>query len=118
MRSCGRRSKLACFSGDRAIPPAGHGHLWRTWRVHCVGMLTSAAASSGPADSSSINTMAFDPSTLCARTSAGEEELATPTRGLALGQRRVLTLLQSPAAVAELAQKHHLEPEKLARDLA
>jgi TonB family protein len=36
---------------------------------------------------------------------------------LTLGQRRVLSLLQTPAAVEELAQKHHLEPEKLARDL-
>lgn len=54
---------------------------------------------------------------LCARTSAGEAELATPSQGLTLGQRRVLTLLQSPAAVEELAEKNHLEPEKLARDL-
>jgi len=61
--------------------------------------------------------MAFDSSTLCARTSAGEAELATPRQGLSLGQRRVLTLLQSPVAVDELAQQHRLEPEKLARDL-
>jgi periplasmic protein TonB len=62
-------------------------------------------------------TMAFDSSTLCARTTAGEAELATPRQGLSLGQRRVLTLLQSPAAVDEVAQKHGLEPDKLARDL-
>jgi periplasmic protein TonB len=62
--------------------------------------------------------MPFDSSTLCARTSAGEAELATPSQGLSLGQRRVLTLLQSPAAVEELAEKHHLEPEKLAKDLS
>ncbi len=61
--------------------------------------------------------MPFDPSTLCARTTAGEAELATATQGLTLGQRRVLTLLESPAAVEELAEKFHLEPEKLARDL-
>jgi protein TonB len=61
--------------------------------------------------------MAFDSSTLCARTSAGEAELATPSQGLSLGQRRVLTLLQNPVAVDELAQQHRLEPEKLARDL-
>jgi hypothetical protein len=36
---------------------------------------------------------------------------------LSLGQRRVLALLQAPIAVDELAQRHHLEPEKLARDL-
>ena len=56
-------------------------------------------------------------STLCARTSAGEAELSTPSQGLSLGQRRVLTLIQNPIAVDELAQQHRLEPEKLARDL-
>ena len=61
--------------------------------------------------------MAFDSSTLSARTSAGEAELATPSQGLSLGQRRVLTLLENPIAVEELAQQHRLEPEKLARDL-
>jgi len=61
--------------------------------------------------------MAFDSSTLCARTSAGDAELATPNLGLALGQRRVLGLLRRPVAVDELAQEHRLEPEKLARDL-
>jgi protein TonB len=61
--------------------------------------------------------MAFDPSTLCARTTAGEAELATPRQGLALGQRRVLTLMDSPVAVDELAEKHRLDPDKLARDL-
>jgi len=61
--------------------------------------------------------MAFDSSTLCARTAAGEAELAKPSQGLSLGQRRVLSLLQDPAAVDELAQNHHLDPDKLARDL-
>ena len=61
--------------------------------------------------------MTFDSSTLCARTTAGDAELATPRQGLSLGQRRVLTLLQNPAAVDELAQQNRLEPEKLARDL-
>jgi TonB family protein len=61
--------------------------------------------------------MPFDSSTLCARTSAGEAELSTPSQGLSLGQRRVLTLIQNPIAVDELAQQHRLEPEKLARDL-
>ena len=61
--------------------------------------------------------MAFDSSVLCARTSAGEAELALASQGLSLGQRRVLTLLQNPAAVDELAQNHRLEPDKLARDL-
>ncbi len=61
--------------------------------------------------------MAFDSSTLCARTVSGEAELATPSQGLSLGQRRVLALMQDPVAVDELAQRHRLEPEKLARDL-
>ena len=61
--------------------------------------------------------MALDSSTLCARTSSGDAELATPSQGLSLGQRRVLVLLQNPVAVGELAQQHRLEPEKLARDL-
>ena len=61
--------------------------------------------------------MALDSSTLCARTSAGEAELATARQGLSLGQRRVLTLVQNPVAVDELAQEHRLEPDKLARDL-
>jgi periplasmic protein TonB len=61
--------------------------------------------------------MQLDPSTLCARTTAGEAELATPSQGLALGQRRVLTLLQDPVAVDELAERHRLDPDKLARDL-
>jgi hypothetical protein len=61
--------------------------------------------------------MAFDSSKLCARTTAGEAELAMPSQGLSLGQRRVLTLLQNPVAVDELARQHRLEPENLARDL-
>jgi TonB family protein len=61
--------------------------------------------------------MTFDSSTLCARTAAGDAELAVPALGLSLGQRRVLALLQNPFAVDELAQKHHLDPAKLERDL-
>ncbi len=61
--------------------------------------------------------MAFDSETICARTAAGEAELAKPSQGLSLGQRRVLGLLQDPSAVEELAQRHHLDPDKLARDL-
>ncbi|HQR11243.1 MAG TPA: TonB family protein [Casimicrobiaceae bacterium] len=61
--------------------------------------------------------MAFDPSTLCARTTAGDAELVTPSQGLSLGQRRVLNLLENPAAVDELAETNRLDPEKLARDL-
>ncbi len=61
--------------------------------------------------------MTFDSSAHYARTPAGEAELALPSKGLSLGQRRVLTWLENPTAADELAQKHHLEPGKLARDL-
>lgn len=61
--------------------------------------------------------MAFDPTSACARTAAGDAELSLPALGLSLGQRRLLTLLQSPAAAAELAQKYQLEPVRLERDL-
>ncbi len=62
--------------------------------------------------------MTFDSSTLFARTPAGDAELSLPALGLALGQRRVLTLLQNPSTADELARKFHLEPAKLERDLA
>jgi protein TonB len=62
--------------------------------------------------------MILDPDTVCARTAAGEGELARPTHGLALGQRRVLTLLESPRSIANLAAEHRLDVERLDRDLA
>jgi protein TonB len=97
-----------CMEGSRALDP---GHELRD------GILAFAVLLPEPAGIFSKKTMAFDSSTLCARTTSGEAELATPRQGLSLGQRRVLTLLQNPAAVDEVAQKHGLEPDKLARDL-
>lgn len=61
--------------------------------------------------------MSLDPATVCARTHAGEQELAKPSRGLALGQRRVLSLLGDPCAFEELVARHALDDERLTRDL-
>ncbi|HEY5308982.1 MAG TPA: hypothetical protein VIK97_10770, partial [Casimicrobiaceae bacterium] len=61
--------------------------------------------------------MTLDPATLCARTAAGEAEIAVATNGLSLSQRRVLSLLEDPAAFDELADRHRMEPVKLSRDL-
>jgi len=61
--------------------------------------------------------MAFDPATLLSRTTAGDSELSTPTSGLSLGQRKLLTYLDQPHALEELAAEHALEPVKLDRDL-
>lgn len=62
--------------------------------------------------------MPLDPSTLCARTTAGDAELAAPRHGLAIAQRRLLTLLDQPLALDELAARPGLQPERLERDLA
>jgi len=52
------------------------------------------------------------------RTPAGNAELATPSHGLSLAQRRFLTLLDPPASVAEVARRHALDPVRLDRDAA
>ncbi len=62
--------------------------------------------------------MNLDPATVCARTLAGDQEMAKPTHGLGLGQRRVLSLLADPCALEEFAARHALESERLSRDLA
>jgi len=61
--------------------------------------------------------MPFDPATLVARTNAGDAELITPTHGLALGQRRLLSQLESPQGFDELLAEHALDAEKTERDL-
>jgi TonB family protein len=65
-----------------------------------------------------MRNMQLDPDTACARTAAGESELLAATHGLSLGQRRVLTLLESPRSIASLAAEHRLDVVKLDRDLA
>jgi protein TonB len=61
--------------------------------------------------------MPLDPSTLCARTAAGDAELAAPRHGLAIAQRRLLTLLDQPLALDDLAARPGLQPDRLERDL-
>ncbi|HVJ76168.1 MAG TPA: TonB family protein [Casimicrobiaceae bacterium] len=62
--------------------------------------------------------MPLDPSTLCARTTAGDAELAAPRHGLAIAQRRLLTLLDQPLPLDELAARPGLQPDRLERDLS
>ncbi|MCL4762334.1 MAG: hypothetical protein KJ018_11265 [Burkholderiales bacterium] len=61
--------------------------------------------------------MHFDPTTVCVRTFAGAAEARHPVRGLAVGARRVLVLLDRPCALAHFAARHHLRPARLERDL-
>jgi protein TonB len=51
------------------------------------------------------------------RTAAGDHEIAVPSLGLSLTQRRLLTLLDSPIAAQSLAERSGLPPEKFIRDL-
>ena len=60
----------------------------------------------------------LDPATLCARTAAGDAELAAPRHGLAIAQRRLLSFLDHPMGVDELAKRPGVLPERLGRDLA
>jgi len=60
--------------------------------------------------------MDIDPATICARTAAGEAELAQAKNGLTLPQRKALSLLAAPRAYAEFAAENHLDPQRLARD--
>ena len=52
------------------------------------------------------------------RTPAGDAELATPSYGLSLAQRRFLTLLDTAASVADVARRHALDPVRVDRDAA
>ena len=62
--------------------------------------------------------MEIDPATICARTGAGETELAQAKSGLTLPQRKALSLLAAPRVYAEFAAENHLDPERLGRDFA
>jgi len=59
-----------------------------------------------------------DASTLLRRTTAGDAELAVPANGLSLTQRRVLTLLDTPIRLRDLAAGQALGDERLARELS
>jgi hypothetical protein len=61
--------------------------------------------------------MYYEPDTLWGRTIDGEKEVAAAQSGLSLGQRRLLTLLDSPRTFASLAAKHHLEVTRLEQEL-
>lgn len=61
--------------------------------------------------------MPLDPSTLCARTAAGDAELAAPRHGLAIAQRRLLSLLDRPMPLDELAGRPGVLPDRLEKDL-
>ena len=52
------------------------------------------------------------------RTRAGDAELATPSHGLSLTQRRILTLLDTPATLGDLARRHALDAARVERDAA
>jgi len=61
--------------------------------------------------------MPFDPSNVCARTAAGDAELARPSKGLALAQRKLLAALDAPLILDELATRYGVENARLIRDL-
>ena len=61
--------------------------------------------------------MQLDPTTVCLRSFAGEDEARKATHGLSIAQRRVLVLLDRPRALATFAALHHLEPRRFERDL-
>ena len=90
----------------------------RQLRLQCVGMLASAAASRGQ-ELILVNKINATGSqhVLCPDwRRRGRTGHAQPRIGP--GQRRLLTLVQNPIAVDELAERHRLDPDKLARDLA
>jgi len=62
--------------------------------------------------------MPLDPSTLIARTAAGDAELAAPRHGLVIAQRRLLTILDHPVPLDELVARPGVHPDRLERDLA
>jgi len=62
--------------------------------------------------------MPLDPATLCARTAAGDAEMAAPRHGLAIAQRRLLSFLDHPLGIDELGHRPGVTPERLERDLA
>lgn len=61
--------------------------------------------------------MYYDPDTIWGRTVQGDHEIATPTSGLSLVQRRVLQQLAQPRTFATLAARHHFDAPKLEHEL-
>jgi hypothetical protein len=66
---------------------------------------------------STKRTMYYEPDTIWGRTVQGEKEVAAAKSGLSLGQRRLLTMLDSPRTFAALAAKHQMEVTRLEQEL-
>jgi hypothetical protein len=64
-----------------------------------------------------VTPMQLDPTTICLRSFAGDDEARKATHGLSIAQRRILVLLDRPRALATFAALHHLEPRRFERDL-
>ncbi|MBS0320527.1 MAG: hypothetical protein JSR18_08305, partial [Proteobacteria bacterium] len=62
--------------------------------------------------------MPLDSNTQVTRTAAGVDELSKPTHGLSLGQRKLLTFLDTPCTFGALLGANPLDPDKAERDLA
>ena len=58
----------------------------------------------------------MDSSKVLRRTPAGDSEVAVPANGLSITQRRILTLLDTPARLDDLAVGQALDPERLCRE--
>jgi hypothetical protein len=61
--------------------------------------------------------MQLDPTTVCLRSFAGDDEARKATHGLSLVQRRILVLLDRPRTLVTFAALHRLEPRRFERDL-
>ena len=61
--------------------------------------------------------MQLDPTTVCLRSFAGDDEVRKATHGLSLVQRRILVQLGRPRTLVAFAASHHLEPRRFERDL-
>lgn len=59
----------------------------------------------------------MDSSTLLRRTPAGDSEVAAPANGLSITQRRILTLLDTPARFGDLPLGRALDDDRLRREV-
>lgn len=59
----------------------------------------------------------MDSSTLLCRTPAGDSEATVPANGLSITQRRILTLLDTPARIGDLPVAPALDDERLRREV-
>ena len=59
----------------------------------------------------------MDSSTLLCRTPTGDSEVAVPASGLSITQRRILTLLDTPARLGELPLGPSIDAERLCREV-